>query len=103
MRSMTGYGRASLERDGRELTLELKTVNHRFLDLNIRLPRALLFLEDGMRKGLNARLARGHVDVFINYRNAREDAPGRWTRRRKCCPACGTTARSRVLSRCRTC
>ena len=74
MRSMTGYGRASLERDGRELTLELKTVNHRFLDLNIRLPRALLFLEDGMRKGLNARLARGHVDVFINYRNAREDA-----------------------------
>ena len=47
MRSMTGYGRASLERDGRELTLELKTVNHRFLDLNIRLPRALLFLEDG--------------------------------------------------------
>lgn len=74
MRSMTGYGRASLERDGRELTLELKTVNHRFLDLNIRLPRALLFLEDGMRKGLNARLSRGHVDVFINYRNAREDA-----------------------------
>ena len=71
MRSMTGYGRASLERDGRELTLELKTVNHRFLDLNIRLPRALLFLEDGMRKGLNARLSRGHVDVFINYRNAR--------------------------------
>ena len=74
MRSMTGYGRASLERDGRELTLELKTVNHRFLDLNIRLPRALLFLEDGMRKGLNTRLSRGHVDVFINYRNAREDA-----------------------------
>ena len=52
MRSMTGYRRASPERDGRELTLELKTVNHRFLDLNIRLPRALLFLEDGMRKGL---------------------------------------------------
>ena len=74
MRSMTGYGRASLERDGRELTLELKTVNHRFLDLNIRLPRALLFLEDGLRKGLNARLSRGHVDVFINYRNVREDA-----------------------------
>lgn len=74
MRSMTGYGRGSLERDGRELTLELKTVNHRFLDLNIRLPRALLFLEDGLRKGLNARLSRGHVDVFINYRNARDDA-----------------------------
>lgn len=74
MRSMTGYGRGSIERDGRELTLELKTVNHRFLDLNIRLPRALLFLEDGLRKGLNARLSRGHVDVFINYRNVREDA-----------------------------
>ena len=74
MRSMTGYGRASLLRDGRELTLELKTVNHRFLDLNIRLPRQLLFLEDCLRKGLNARLARGHVDVFINYRNTREDA-----------------------------
>ena len=50
MRSMTGYGRGGIERDGRELTLELKTVNHRFLDLNIRLPRALLFLEDGLRK-----------------------------------------------------
>ncbi|MDD7445259.1 MAG: YicC family protein [Clostridiales bacterium] len=74
MRSMTGYGRGGIERDGRELTLELKTVNHRFLDLNIRLPRALLFLEDGLRKGLNARLSRGHVDVFINYRNVREDA-----------------------------
>lgn len=73
MLSMTGYGRSREEADGREMTVELKTVNHRFLDVNLRLPRGLLFLEDPIRKGLSARLNRGHVDVFITYRNTRDD------------------------------
>lgn len=60
--------------DGRELTIELKSVNNRFLDVGMKLPRQLSFLEDGLRKLLNDSLSRGHVDVFVNYRNLRSDA-----------------------------
>lgn len=74
MQSMTGYGRCRLERDGREMTVELKSVNHRFLDLSLRIPRNLGFLEDAMRKEISARLSRGHVDVFVTYVNTRADA-----------------------------
>lgn len=74
MLSMTGYGRAMRETDGRQLTIELKSVNHRFLDLAFRMPRNLMFLEDDARKLISSRLARGHVDVFMTYRNMRSDA-----------------------------
>lgn len=74
MLSMTGYGRASREIDGRQMTVELKSVNHRFLDLSFRMPRNLMFLEDDIRKSLSGKLARGHVDVFLTYRNLRSDA-----------------------------
>ena len=74
MLSMTGYGRAAREIDGRQMTIELKSVNHRFLDLSFRMPRNLMFLEDEVRKAIGARLSRGHVDVFITYRNLRTDA-----------------------------
>ncbi len=74
MLSMTGYGRATCETDGRQLTIELKSVNHRFLDLSFRMPRNLMFLEDDVRKAIAEKLARGHVDVFMTYRNLRSDA-----------------------------
>ncbi|MBQ9188227.1 MAG: YicC family protein [Clostridia bacterium] len=74
MKSMTGYGKGVAARDGRELVIELKSVNHRFLDIGIRVPRMLGCTEDTIRKVLNTRLSRGHVDVFISYRNMREDA-----------------------------
>ena len=75
MQSMTGYGRCRVCRDGRELTLELKAVNHRFLDLSFRLPKNLAFLEDVLRTRINqSNLRRGHVDVFITYQNTRTDA-----------------------------
>lgn len=74
MYSMTGYGRGTASLDGRELTIELKSVNNRFLDVGMKLPRQLSFLEDGLRKLLNDSLSRGHVDVFVNYRNLRSDA-----------------------------
>lgn len=73
-RSMTGYGRCILLRDGREVTLELKSVNHRFLDVAFRMPRSFAFLEGELRARIAKRLARGHVDVFISYKNARDDA-----------------------------
>lgn len=74
MLSMTGYGRASLTIDGRAMTIELKSVNHRFLDLSFRMPRNLLFLEDDARSILTNRLARGHVEVMVTYRNTRTDS-----------------------------
>ena len=72
--SMTGFGRASLLKEGRELTVELKSVNHRYLDLGFRMPRHISFLEDEIRRILSSRLTRGHVDVFLTYRNTREDS-----------------------------
>ena len=74
MRSMTGYGRRQVSRDGREMTVEVKTVNHRFLDISCRLPRALSFAEDAVRKQIGAALKRGHADVNVTYLNLRQDA-----------------------------
>lgn len=67
MNSMTGYGKAIVERDGRSLTVELKSVNHRFLDVSTKIPRMFIAHEDAIRSGLSKALTRGHVDVFINY------------------------------------
>lgn len=74
MQSMTGYGRRQCSRDGREMTVEIKTVNHRFLDISCRLPRSLSFAEDAVRKMISASLRRGHVDLNITYLNLRADA-----------------------------
>lgn len=67
MNSMTGYGKAIVERDGRTLTVELKSVNHRFLDVSTKIPRMFIAHEDVIRAALSKYLTRGHVDVFINY------------------------------------
>ncbi len=75
MQSMTGYGRAMTARNGRELLLEIKTVNHRFLDIAMRLPRSLSFLEEPLRAILTASaLERGHVELSVTYQNHRQDA-----------------------------
>ena len=67
MKSMTGYGKATVTRDNRELTVELKSVNHRFLDISTKIPRAFIAHEDVIRNGLSKGLSRGHIDVFLNY------------------------------------
>ena len=72
--SMTGFGRVQLAREGREMTVELKSVNHRYLDMGFRMPRHIGFVEDALRGVLTKELARGHVDVYLYYRNQREDA-----------------------------
>ena len=72
--SMTGYGRCTLAQDGREVTIELKSVNHRFLDSAFRMPRSFAFLENDMRAHISNKLARGHVDIFVTYKNSRDDA-----------------------------
>ena len=67
MNSMTGFRRAEIEENGIKMAVELKSVNHRFLDMNIRMPRFMLFLEDYMRRLIKECVARGRVDVFLNY------------------------------------
>lgn len=74
MRSMTGYGRCTVEKEGRQLTVEVKSVNHRFLDLSFRMPRSFSSMEDEMRRQIGNMLKRGHVDVYVTYRNLREDS-----------------------------
>jgi len=73
LNSMTGFGRAEAEQDGRKITIEIKTVNHRYLDINPRMPRMLGFLDDYLRTLIKRRIKRGRVDVFINYYSLRED------------------------------
>lgn len=72
MNSMTGYGKAVVERDGKSLTIELKSVNHRFLDVSTKIPRAFIAHEDVIRSGLSKALTRGHIDVFITYTRSGE-------------------------------
>jgi len=74
MQSMTGFGRSEVEIEGRTISVEIKGVNHRYLDINPRMPRFLSFLEDLVRKTIKKTISRGRVDVFINYQTTRDDA-----------------------------
>ncbi|WP_035290737.1 YicC/YloC family endoribonuclease [Clostridium sp. KNHs214] len=65
IKSMTGFGRATSQGKNRSFDVEIKTVNHRYLDVNIRLPKSLLSLEENIRKLVSERLKRGKVDLFI--------------------------------------
>ncbi|MBV7271930.1 YicC family protein [Clostridiaceae bacterium UIB06] len=69
IKSMTGFGRGSIEQDGRSFTIEMKSVNHRYCDLNIKMPKIFLSLEDRMRKVIFEKISRGKVDVFITQNN----------------------------------
>jgi uncharacterized protein (TIGR00255 family) len=66
MRSMTGYGRGQSSREGVAIIAEVKTVNHRYLDVSVRLPRSLSALEITLRKRLAERYSRGHIELSIN-------------------------------------
>ena len=67
IKSMTGFGRAEVITKERKITVELKSVNHRYLDLSIKMPRKLSFLESTVRNLLKKYIQRGKVDVFISY------------------------------------
>ena len=71
--SMTGYGRGSVGENGRVFTVEMKSVNNRYLDINIRLPRQINALEDKIRKHISTKVSRGKIDVFINQDKFSED------------------------------
>ena len=69
VKSMTGYGRAVETVNGREFTVELRSVNNRYLDCTVKLPRALSFAEDAVKQAVKGSISRGKVDVFISLRS----------------------------------
>ena len=70
---MTGYGRAVETVNGREFTVELRSVNNRYLDCSVRLPRMLSFAEDAVKQAVKGSISRGKVDVFITVRSEADD------------------------------
>ena len=73
IKSMTGYGRAVETVNGREFTVELRSVNNRYLDCSVRLPRMLSFAEDAVKQAVKGSISRGKVDVFITVRSEAGD------------------------------
>lgn len=67
IKSMTGFGRCEIQKDAKKFTVELKSVNHRYLDVNIRMPKKLNFFETAIRTLLKSYANRGKVDIFITY------------------------------------
>lgn len=72
IKSMTGFGRSTLEKDGREYQVEIKSVNHKYNDVNIKMPRSISYLEDVVKKTILAKVKRGKIDVFITFENNSE-------------------------------
>lgn len=73
IKSMTGFGRAEKVTDLRKITVELKSVNHRYLDLNIKMPKKLGLFEGNIRNLMKTYIQRGKVDVFITYEDYTPD------------------------------
>lgn len=73
IKSMTGFGRGTSEGEESSYVVEIKTVNHRYFELNVKMPRALISLEDNMRKIINEKIKRGKVDVFVTQNQLAKD------------------------------
>ena len=73
IKSMTGFGRCEVAEEQRKFTVELKGVNHRYLDVNIRMPKKLNFFEASIRNLLKQYAQRGKVDIFITYEDTSEN------------------------------
>ena len=73
IKSMTGFGRAEVMEENRKFTVEIKSVNHRYFDVNIKMPKKLGFFESAIRNLLKEYMQRGKVDVFITYEDYNEN------------------------------
>jgi len=69
IKSMTGFGRGNYEESGRSFVIEIKSVNHRYLDVNVKMPRAMISLEERIRKAISETISRGKIDVFVTQNN----------------------------------
>jgi len=73
IKSMTGFGRCEITENNRKFTVEMKSVNHRYLDVNIKMPKKLNFFESAIRAELKEYISRGKVDIFIAYEDFTEE------------------------------
>ena len=73
IKSMTGFGRCEFADENRKFTVEIKAVNHRYLDVNIKMPKKLNFFESAIRTLLKEYMERGKVDIFINCEDYTQD------------------------------
>ena len=73
IKSMTGYGSAKGQADGFEITVELKSVNNRYLDTSVRMPRSFIFAEDAVKSVVQSHISRGKVDVFVSIDTSAAD------------------------------
>ena len=73
VKSMTGYGKSNLAINSREYQVEIKTVNHKYTDISIKLPRALSYLEEDVRKLIISKISRGKVDILISFEDYSEE------------------------------
>ncbi len=73
MKSMTGFGRAKLEKNNRIYQVEMKSVNHKYSDITIKLPRTLSYLEENVKKEVSSNIARGKIDIFVSFENYSEE------------------------------
>ena len=69
IKSMTGYGKATLSVENREYQIEIKSVNHRYLDMNIKMPKTISYLEEEVKKTIMTYVKRGKIDVLITFEN----------------------------------
>ena len=69
IKSMTGYGKGTLDIENREYQIEIKSVNHRYLDINTKLPKTLNYIEEEIKKEISKQIKRGKIDVFITFQN----------------------------------
>lgn len=70
--SMTGFGRSEVQKEDKQFNIELKTVNHRYMDTSIKMPRSFTFLEDRIRQVVKNYIKRGRIEIYINYKNIGE-------------------------------
>ena len=73
VKSMTGFGKSTLSKEKREYQMEIKSVNHRYLDITIKMPKTLSYLEDEIKKEISSKIKRGKVDVYITYENGSQE------------------------------
>ena len=69
IKSMTGFGKANIEKNSRKYQVEIKSVNHRYLDISVKIPRNLTYLEEVIKKEVAKKVKRGKVDVFVTFEN----------------------------------
>ena len=69
IKSMTGYGKSELEVEARKYQIEIKSVNHRYLDISVKMPKQISYLEEDIKRKISEKIKRGKIDVFVTFEN----------------------------------